>query len=438
MNIKRIQVGYFKNLDEITLDCSKMISLVSVNNYGKSNLLEGIKFGLDFITLSPKMRSARMHWRRGIPLTPALVGKDYFFSIEFEDTTLGEYRYIRYGYRFAWYNDIGTGGRITDEFLELRSTESVKYTSYLKRAENKYRSSKSTTAFRKLALSDDTLAIDVIGMVEDVDIADVVTAIKNISYRLCDSLELSDSFDPSPIEFDFGENVVLGNEDIPRMLATLMNKRPELYKLYLETIYDLFPEFSKVELQTLEVKGQDNLKALLLTNINSDSKEAKTAIPYHIRDELYRLVIKSNYLNQPISMEHMSTGTKRIFWLIANAVVSKYTNICLLGIDEVETSIHPRMIRNLLEALSEILGNTSMIVTSHSPYLIQYLKPESIYVGVPNSEGVAKFKRIQRKKLKSLINTTRNLEVSIGEYLFELMSGDDDSAKVLSSYLEDV
>ena len=194
----------------------------------------------------------------------------------------------------------GSGGRITDEFLELRSTESVKYTSYLKRAENKYRSSKSTTAFRKLALSDDTLAIDVIGMVEDVDIADVVTAIKNISYRLCDSLELSDSFDPSPIEFDFGENVVLGNEDIPRMLATLMNKRPELYKLYLETIYDLFPEFSKVELQTLEVKGQDNLKALLLTNINSDPKEAKTAIPYHIRDELYRLVIKSNYLNQPI------------------------------------------------------------------------------------------------------------------------------------------
>ena len=366
-----------------------------------------------------------------------MVGKDYLFSIEFEDPDLGEYRYVRYGYRFAWFNDIGTGGKITDEFLDLRSTESVKYTSFLKRSENRYRSSNSTPAFRKLSLSDDTLAIDAIGMVEDVDIADVVIAIKNISFRLCDSLELSDSFDPSPIEFDFGDNVVFGNEDIPRMLATLMNKRPELYQLYLETIYDLFPEFSKVELQTLEVKGQDHLKALLLTNISGDAKEAEATIPYHIRDELYRLVIKSDYLNQAISMEHMSTGTKRIFWLIANAVFSKYTDISLLGIDEIETSIHPKMIRNLLESLSEILGNTSMIVTSHSPYLIQYLKPESIYIGVPNSEGVAKFKRIQKKKLKSLLNTTRSLEVSVGEYLFELMSGDDDSAKVLSSYLED-
>lgn len=78
-----------------------------------------------------------------------------------------------------------------------------------------------------------------------------------------------------------------------------------------------------------------------------------------------------------------------------------------------------------------------MIITSHSPYLIQYLKPDSIYVGVPNEDGVASFRRIHPKKIKYLLNTTRKLETSIGEYLFELMSGDSDSSKILSAYLED-
>ena len=78
-----------------------------------------------------------------------------------------------------------------------------------------------------------------------------------------------------------------------------------------------------------------------------------------------------------------------------------------------------------------------MIMTSHSPCSIQYLKPESIYVGFPNESGVASFRRINHRKMKSLISITRKMEMSIGEYLFELMSGDSDAAGVLSSYLEE-
>lgn len=440
MRIKRIAIGNYKNIAQTTLDCSQMVALVSTNNYGKSNLLEGINFGLDFITASAKNRNSRMRWVKGIPLIPALAGKDYTFSIEFEEPSLGEYRFVRYGYRFAWYNDQETGARITDETLEMRPNESVKYTSYIKREENKYRASKSTTAFRKLALTDDTLAIDAIGMIDDVEIKEVIKTIQSIQFRLCDSLELDDSFYPNPIEFDFGEDITFGNEDIPRTLAMLRNKKPELYDLFIETIYDLFPEFNNVELQYLTVKENPpvKLEAYMVASSEKGEKEQKTELPYHIRDELYRLVIDSKYLNQPISMEHMSTGTKRIFWLIANAVVSEYKRINLLGIDEVETSIHPKMIENLLEAIVDILENTTMIITSHSPYLIKYLKPEAIYIGVPSEEGVANFRRIQSRKIKNLLNATRKLETSIGEYLFELMSGDEDSISILASYLEEV
>ena len=439
MIIKRLTVGNYKNIATTTLDLTRMIALVSANNYGKSNLLEAIRFGFDFISISPKMRQKRMHWTRGIPLSPALAGKEFIFSVEFDDPDLNENRFVRYGFRFSWYNDQGTGAKIVDETLEIRPNESVKYTSFLKRSDGRYRPSKNITGWRKLALSSDALAIDAIGMLEDVEIAEVVKRIKRIGYQLCDSLELDDSFSPNPIEFDFGENVVIGNEDIPRTLATLRNKNENLYNLFVETIYDLFPEFNKIELQVLTVKDTDSSRkqAIMLTTSEDGKPEKSAEIPYRIRDQLYRLVIESRYLNQPISMEYMSTGTKRIFWLIANAVVSEFKQINLLGVDEIETSIHPRMIRNLLEAMVEILGNTSMIITSHSPYLIQYLKPDSIYVGVPNEDGVALFRKIQPKKIKYLLNTTRKLETSIGEYLFELMSGDSDSSKILSAYLED-
>ena len=35
MRIKRITIGNFKNLAETTLDLTRMIALVSTNNYGK-------------------------------------------------------------------------------------------------------------------------------------------------------------------------------------------------------------------------------------------------------------------------------------------------------------------------------------------------------------------------------------------------------------------
>ena len=49
----------------------------------------------------------------------------------------------------------------------------------------------------------------------------------------------------------------------------------------------------------------------------------------------------------------------------------------------------------------------------------------------------ALFKKVKPSRTKALLNTARDLEMSIGEYLFELMSGDQDSADTLSFFLED-
>jgi predicted ATPase len=442
MRIKRLTIGNFKNLAETTLDLTRMIALVSPNNYGKSNLLEAVRFAFDFISASAKERNVMMRWNKGIPLSSKLAGKDFIFNIEFENPEYEDYRFIKYGFKFSWYNDQETGAIITDETIEMRPSESVRYTAYLKRDKGKYRAGKSKTGFRNIALSNDVLAIDVLSSFNDIEIAQVIYDIKNLGYRMCNTLELDDSFRPSPIEFEFDAKSSLSfdDNDIPRALSILSKEKPEQFDLFVETIYELFPEFSNVELSSYTLKGKTPaFRAYVVSSSdNSDDNENEKTeeLPYHVKDEIYRLIIQSKHLNQPISMEHMSTGTKRIFWLVANAVFGGSYNASLLGVDEIETSIHPRMIRSLLEALCDILENTSMLITSHSPYLIQYLKPEAIYVGVPNNDGVATFKKINPTKIKSLISLTRDLETSVGEYLFELMSGDDDSATILSAYLE--
>jgi hypothetical protein len=80
--------------------------------------------------------------------------------------------------------------------------------------------------------------------------------------------------------------------------------------------------------------------------------------------------------------------------------------------------------------------NTSIIASSHSPFLIQYLKPSQIYLGIPTMGSVT-FKRIANSKSKALGAASRNIGVSTGEYLFELMAGDSDSALVLDQFLEE-
>ena len=187
MTLKSITIGNFKNIAETTIELDKIIGIVSTNNYGKSNLLEAIRFAFDFIGASPKQRVNMMRWTRGIPLSPQLAGNEFVFSIEFEDPTLKEYRFVRQSVKFSWINATNTGSVITDENIEMRETESVRYTSFLKREKGQYRAGKSKTGFRKITLANDILAIDVLSALDDIEISDVVTTSILRTFSACTS-----------------------------------------------------------------------------------------------------------------------------------------------------------------------------------------------------------------------------------------------------------
>lgn len=445
MKVKSITVGGFKNLKKSKIQLDNITAVISPNNYGKSNLLEAIDFGIDFISSNAKDRKFMMKWLRGIPINKSIENDEFYFEVEFDDEALGDYRHVRYGYSFVWFRDDGAGQKITDEWIETRPNESVRYTAFLKRSEGKYRKEKDTNSFRKIHLDESQLAIDILIAMEDIALQSVIKSITSINYHVCSSLDLGDRFQSEPFEYIAHNDegcIAFDDKDVPRALYQLKEQYPANYALFLDAVYSLFPEFNDVTIQAYSLNIEKQKVNVLVTGseedlISTEIDKLPEDIPFRIKDELYRVIITSKNLNQPINISMMSTGTKRLFWLLANVFIASSKSMSFIGVEELETSIHPKLLKNLLEILDEALENTSLIISSHSPFLVQYIKSDRIYVGIPTNDGTAIFKKTKATKAKVLTKVARDHGMSVGEYLFDLISGDQDSLDTLSFYLED-
>lgn len=438
MKLTNLTVSGFKNITSTTIRLERITALVSPNNYGKSNLLEAINFGKVFMSASAKDRLKMMSWVRGIPLTSSVEAKEYSFEVTLEEPALAEHRFVRYGFSFRWFRNDGSGQRITDEWLETRPSENVRYSTFIKRSEGKYRKAKGTKSFRKINVSDSQLIIDLLPTLPDVNLTPVIENLHKIDFRICASLDLSNRFQAPPIDFvnpASEEGITFDDYDVPRALYQLKTADPSKYELFLEAVYNLFPEFSEIWIQAFELRQEQANDGAHLSATPNASNELP--IPFRMRNEIYRLVVSSKYLNQPVDLASMSAGTKRIIWLLANVFIASAQKISCIGIEELETSIHPRLLKTLLETLNEVLDDTMLVISSHSSCLIQYVKPTNLYLGIPNEQGIATFSKLNSSRLKRLTELARGYGLAVGEFLFELMTGDRDSARTLSFYLED-
>lgn len=431
MGLLSFEVDGFRNLDFTHVETAGITAFVSPNNYGKSNLMEAVAFAADFINASPRERDSMMAYEAGIPLSPKLALKDFYFSFEIDAPELEEYRFIRYAFSFSWIKDDGTGRRIVDERIELNSKRSGMWSSYLKRSEGQYRKSHSTRSFRSIHLDDNQLSLDVLTSIDNIDINPAIREIKKSVFAMFEALDASGRFSAAPIMFKPPYNPVFDYDDVPLAIQRLKSIKQDGYDRLMDALYGIFPEFENIDVLSYEVSAEAKKRLE-----ETFEQEEEGELPFRIRDEFYRLSIKSAHLNQPLDVSRMSTGTKRLIWLLTSAVMASVNTVTCMGIEEVETSIHPRMLRQLLETLEECADNTPVLITSHSPYLIQYLKPSQIYIGIPRDDGIASFRPIGARAFKVLSQDAYECGMGFGEYLFELMSSDAVGAKKLARYLE--
>jgi predicted ATPase len=64
----------------------------------------------------------------------------------------------------------------------------------------------------------------------------------------------------------------------------------------------------------------------------------------------------------------------------------------LVGIEEPENHLHPQLLRELAEECRAASANTQLMVTTHSPFFIDALRPEEVWVLYRDEDGYTQAK----------------------------------------------
>lgn len=112
------------------------------------------------------------------------------------------------------------------------------------------------------------------------------------------------------------------------------------------------------------------------------------------RGGITQLYLKEEHLPDALAATSLSDGTLRLLCLLT--LLLDPSPPPLLCIEEPETGMHPDSIRVIAELLTEASKRTQLIVTTHSPALIDALsdQPESVVVCERDLEGFTHFRRL--------------------------------------------
>ncbi|MDR3088675.1 MAG: AAA family ATPase [Desulfobulbaceae bacterium] len=110
------------------------------------------------------------------------------------------------------------------------------------------------------------------------------------------------------------------------------------------------------------------------------------------------LTWKETSYNKSFYTHQLSEGTLRFLWLVALLHSPELPTVTL--IDEPEVSLHPEMLRLLVELFREASSRTQLIVATHSDRLVGFLAPSELVVCDFDEEGGMKTARADTLELE--------------------------------------
>lgn len=430
MKIMELAVGGFRNIQHVHLSLDKLTALVSANNYGKSNVLDAIDFTFQFIKSEADNREKMMKNPDIMPLNKQNDTANFSASITFtyDDDTQKKSFFITYSLEFVWAKQHEHGCQIISEDLQMKENKkNQRYSAIIKRRGRQcwYKPIEKGRCDREIPVQSSQLAIqEVKSQGDKLFYQDILQALATFQVYRDRHFDVTPEYLPNPFIYrNQNEFDIRSISNIPRVIFHLKQQYPSEYTLLENTFLQLFPYITEISVQEFRLDKQHGIPV-------------SEAIPFVVSEKIYSMYVLDEHINQPLPFTRLSDGAKRIFLMLTYVVLANIQGNTLILLEEPENSIHPRLLQALLIALEQLAGDGSILFASHSPYILEYMQTEDIYIGKPNDTGLAAFSRIDAKKVHALYKDAETYSSSVGQYLFELLSGDAVDTDCLTEYLE--
>ncbi len=415
MKIQAVLIDGFKNLSNVRIGFDNITALVALNNFGKSNVLDAIDFGLAFMKAAMEDRADMMANSNLIPINSYMFGKNYKFEMEIS-TGLNDIEYhVLYGYEFAWKCDESAEPYIVSEYLKMKPEDKgQKYTQLINRDNQNalYKSSETGRCSSKINVELTELVVNKLRAYDEIFYAEIIKKMNSMKFYMENNLDAKSFYQPDPIIRKGLEDMTVDAESLPRVIYQLQEKNPNKFALLKEVYKDLFPNVEDIIVKQYKFNG-------------GDSDKLPDDAPFIIANAIYVLFVKDKNLMHPIDFAVMSDGAKRVFMILTRIILANEGNVSLIAIEEPENSVHPSLFQAYIQIISQLLDDCKIIITSHSPYIVSYLEPSWIHVGVSRQPGVAEFYTLKKSGQRLLQQDAADFKMSIGDYLFSMLADEE-------------
>lgn len=415
MNIHSIKIDGYKNLSNIWLELEDITTLMALNNYGKSNVLSGIDFGINFIKALPSVKNEMMSNYNVIPLCKMNRGNNYKFEIELSSKLNGETYYIIYGYEFSWTINSKDGPFIENENLKYRVVDKgQKYTQLINRTKNEalYKSSVTGRCSSKMNIELTELVINKLQAFDELFYLELIKEVNSLKFYMENSFDVSNFYNPDPIIRKGLEEFPIDSNNLPRVLYHLKDKYPDRYESLVNAYKILFKNVKEIEIKEYSIKDK------ITEKLPEDAQ-------IMLSNAVYFLYIKDDNYVIPMDFSMMSDGAKRVFLILTRILLADITGVSLIAIEEPENSVHPSMLSNYINIIGDLMGDCKVIFTSHSPYIATNMFDKCVYVGVDKNDGIANFYKIKKVGRRSLFQEAKKYNTTYGDHLFALLADTD-------------
>jgi predicted ATPase len=333
--LRRVKVRNFKSLGNCDVELGALTVLVGRNGSGKSNFIDALRFVSDALRMSA---GDAIVARGNFDIVRKGKGSPRGFDIELEVDLRGGCRAV-YGFAYEA-PDHDHSPRLVGEHLEISEADNGVVASY---AVKNGRIETFSETERPPVPDDRLYLVNASGFPAFRAIYD---ALRGMRFYQLSPLEMSAPKSPSP-----GEILKEGGENIAGVIERLSFERPRVKERILGYLATIVP-------------GLEDVRCV-----------------HWGRNETIEFVQKLSGSDAPQTFhaKSMSNGTLRALGaLVAITQPVEGTNpVLLVGIEEPEAALHPAAAGALMDALREAAARKQVIVTTHSPDLLDQIDPDT-------------------------------------------------------------